>query len=154
MADRRRKLLQSTLTIGNFGIEQVLMSAVERFAIQVLVSGVSDCHRSACQHIFNTPVEARLFLLGLAKGMLDGIQDGADTRAVGANVPIGRPGLEMPVVPPACEEIVSSSPQEKLKHRSVSGPSRGFRRPGFDVRATNVGTKHAGQYGILARFGI
>ena len=135
MGDRRRKLLQPALTIGNFGAEQVLMSAIERFAIQVLISGVSDRHRRACQHIFDAPVETRLFLFGLAQGMFDGAQDRADARAVGVDVPIGRAGLEMPVVRSAGEEIVRASPQEKLKHRSVSGPCRGFRCPGFDIRA-------------------
>jgi len=161
MSDRRRKLLQPALAIGNFGIKRVLMSAVQRFAIQILVSGVSDCRRRACQHIFNAAVETRLFLLGLVEGMLDGAQDGADPRAVGANVPIGRPGLETPVVPSACEEIVRASPQEKLKHRSVSGPSRGFRCPGFHIRTvlqrglfTNVRTRDTNKYGIPARFRI
>src|SRR5215471_17203800 len=112
MGDRRRKLLQSALTIGNFAIEQVLMSAVERFAIQVLVSGVSDRHGSTCQHIFDPPAETRLFLLGFAQGMFDGAQDRADARAVGVNVPVGRAGLETPVVRSAGEEIVRASPQE------------------------------------------
>jgi hypothetical protein len=89
MRDRSRKLLEATLSVGNFGAEQVLMMVVERFAFEVLVGPVSQGNRSACQDILNAPVKARLFQLCVMQGMIDGLQNGPDARLVGFGIPVG-----------------------------------------------------------------
>src|ERR1700732_2213794 len=89
MRDRIRKLLEATLSVGNFGAEQVLMMAVERLALQVLVGAVSQSNRRACQYILNPPAKARLFLLCVVQGMIDGFQNGPDARLVGFSIPVG-----------------------------------------------------------------
>ena len=89
MRDRGRELLEATLSIGDFRVEQVLMMAVERLTFQVLVGPVSQGNRGARQYILTPPVKARLFMLRLVQGMIDGLQNRSDTRPVGFSIPFG-----------------------------------------------------------------
>lgn len=89
MRDRRRKLLDATLSIGNLDAEQILMMAVERFSLQVFVSSISKRHRGTRQDILDPSVEARLFLFCSKQCIFDCPQNSADARIVGFGVPIG-----------------------------------------------------------------
>ena len=48
---------------GDLNAEQILMVAIERFAVEVFVRVISQGHSSARQDVFDPSAQARLFLL-------------------------------------------------------------------------------------------
>src|ERR1700681_4087724 len=89
MRDRRRKLLEATLSVGDLGSEKILMIVVERLAFKVVVGPVSERHGRERQHILNPPAKARMFLLCLVQSMFDGFQNGPDAQPIGFCIPFG-----------------------------------------------------------------
>ena len=70
------------------------MVAIERFAIQVLVTGISNRHRGARQHLLDPLAQAFLLSLGCMQCGFDRVHDAFDALAVGVLIPLGRADLE------------------------------------------------------------
>ena len=71
MCDRGGEFVEATLTVGNFGAEQVLMMAIEGVAFQIFVGSVAHGNGGARQSILDPPVKARSFLLCRAQSIFD-----------------------------------------------------------------------------------
>lgn len=63
MRYRISEFLEATFPIGDLNAEQILMVAVEWFAVEVFVRVISQGHSSARQDILDPSAQARLFLL-------------------------------------------------------------------------------------------
>ena len=119
MRDLGRELLEATLTVGNFGVEQSLMVTVERVAIQVFVGAISRGNSSASQDIFDAPAKAGTFFLGGVQSLLDRAQYGVCARPIRFGVSIGRarPKAAIAEIP---DVVVHAGSQKQLKHLGVS----------------------------------
>jgi hypothetical protein len=63
MCDLRSEFFEATLTVGNFGAEQILMVTIEGVAFQVFVGSIAYGNSGARQSILDPSVKARSFLL-------------------------------------------------------------------------------------------
>src|SRR5580698_5971049 len=59
VCDRGGEFVEATLTVGNFGAEQVLMMAIDGVAFQIFVGSVAHGNGGARQGILDPPVKAR-----------------------------------------------------------------------------------------------
>ena len=82
------------LAVRDFFAEQVLVVAVERFAIQVLVTGISNRYRGARQNFLDPLAQALLLALGCMQCGFDRVHDAFDALAVGFLIPLRRADLE------------------------------------------------------------
>jgi hypothetical protein len=82
------------LAVRDFFAEQVLVVAVERFAIQVLVTGISNRYRGARQNFLDPLAQALLLALGCMQCSFDRIHDAFDALVVGFLIPLRRADLE------------------------------------------------------------
>jgi hypothetical protein len=70
------------------------MVAIERFAVQVLVTGISNRHRGARQNLFDPFAQALLLAPGCLQSGFDRAYDAFDALTVGVLIPLRRADLE------------------------------------------------------------